>query len=357
MANRCFVKSLELIVVKGRFLAAFFLWTSFLWIGINFQCAAQEYTWNLPPGFPVPMIPNDNPMNAAKVELGRRLFFDTRLSIDQSYACASCHQPERAFTDGLKRARGVHGDLHPRNSMSIFNVAYSPVLGWDGRVADSLEQQVLVPMFNRNPPELGLTKPIDDILQALRGDTNYPQQFANAFGIKTEITLDNIAKAIAAFERTLIAGNSPYDRYVFNDDETALNQDQLAGMTLFFSQEVGCSRCHGGFTFSSPIIFDGSAPAVPVLHNNGIAGESEGGQAMPFFKAPSLRNISLTAPYMHDGRFQTLGEVLQHYRRQQRFFTYLPESDEVQAMSNEKQLTELELKRLEAFLYALTDEV
>ena len=255
MANRTTLVMLHLYKKSCQFAALFFVCVNCL--GGN----AGEYEWQLPPGFPQPRVPADNPMNLAKVELGRQLFFDTRLSIDNNYACATCHLPERFFTDGRAQAVGVHGDLHPRSSMSLFNVAYNPVFGWASMATDSLEKQVLIPLFNTQPPEMGLSQSNDaaipnsnvisseEVIQRLQKDRHYQNQFNKAFGQEATIDIANVAKAIAAYERTLISGNSAYDRFVFFDEQDALSKEQKAGMQLFFSARVGCSNCHGGFNF------------------------------------------------------------------------------------------------------------
>lgn len=319
--------------------------------------AANEFQWQLPPGFPVPKVPADNPMNNAKVSLGRQLFFDTRLSINNTFACASCHKPELAFTDGLARAVGVHGDLHPRSSMSLVNVAYNTVFGWASREIDSLEKQILVPMFNQNPPELGLSMPIDQVLDRFRGDSSYLSLFRSAFGEEADISLTTMSKAIAAFERTLILGDSAYDRYVFLDEKTALTETQKAGMALFYSERLACSHCHGGFNFSNSIVFENSPETAIVFHNTkvlaayngdekGLANETKATEDEGYFRAPSLRNITLTAPYMHDGSFATLEEVLNHYQH-----------TKIQLAERKLQfsLTAEETAQVIAFLHSLTD--
>ncbi len=290
------------------------------------------YEWRLPPGFPVPKVPADNPMTAAKVALGRRLFYDRALSGNGTYACSSCHRQALAFTDGRARAVGSTGEPHPRSSMSLANVAYGVTLTWADPRLTRLEDQARIPMLNEHPVELGLSGREDDCLRRLRAVPDYPGMFAAAFPEDREpVSLANVARAIASFERTLISGDSPYDRFVYRDEAGALSESAKRGMRLFFSERLKCSRCHGGFTFSGPITFQGAHPIAATFHNNGLYNlEGDGGypgdnqglfgithrmEDMGRFRAPTLRNIELTAPYMHDGSIATLAEVIEHYAR------------------------------------------
>ncbi len=269
-------------------------------------------------------------MSAAKVELGRRLFYDERLSGDLNFSCASCHRQELAFTDGRARSLGSTGELHPRSAMSLANVAYSATLTWADPKLTRLEDQARIPMFNREPVELGLADPGGRWIERLRADPGYRSRFADAFPEDPDpITLTKVTRAIASFERTLISGRAPYDRLVYDGDMEALTASARRGMRLFFSERLNCSRCHGGFTFSGPIVFEGADPPAATFHNTGlynIAGtgdypeEDTGLHAvtgrrrhMGRFRAPTLRNIELTAPYMHDGSIATLRGVIEHY--------------------------------------------
>ena len=290
------------------------------------------FEWRLPPGFPVPRVPADNPMTRAKVELGRRLFYDRALSANGTYACAACHRQELAFTDGGARAVGSTGETHPRGAMSLANVAYSGTLTWADSRLTRLEDQARIPMFNEHPVELGLSGREEDLLRRLRADPVYPGMFAAAFpGDDEPISVLSITRALASFERTLVSGDSPYDRLVYRDEAGALSESALRGMRLFFSDRLNCSRCHGGFTFSGPIAFEGARPIAPTFHNNGLYNLTGNGgypadntglygitgrrRDMGRFRAPTLRNIALTAPYMHDGSLATLEEVIEHYAR------------------------------------------
>ncbi len=259
---------------------------------------AAEYHWDLPKGFPAPRVPADNPMSEAKVKLGRYLFYDRRLSVNGQQSCASCHRQELAFTDGKGRAVGTTGEQHPRGSMSLVNVAYSSILTWSNPQMHNLEQQALVPMFGRQPVELGLEASGEALLRILGADAAYSQMFAEAFpGEGSPLTLSNVTKAIASFERTIISARSPYDRYHYGGDNSAVPESAKRGEILFFSEPLSCFRCHGGSNFSD----------AAHLHDDGLAEPLQS-------KVPTLRNVAVTAPYMHDGRFATLDAVLDHYR-------------------------------------------
>ncbi len=275
----------------------------------------SAWTWNLPAGLPEPRVPPDNPMTAEKVALGRRLFYDTRLSGNGTQSCASCHRRELAFTDGRAQALGSTGQKHPRSSMSLVNSAYAPALTWADPTQRRLEDQVLVPMLNEDPVELGLTGREAEVLGRLARDPEYPALFAGAFPDDREpIALPNVQKAIASFERTLLSGDSPYDRLVWRDDREALSESARRGMDLFFSERAGCGRCHGGPTLAGPILAVGGPDSEPAFLRNGLAPRGDTGVGGRF-RVPSLRNITVTAPYMHDGRLPTLEAVVDHYAR------------------------------------------
>jgi cytochrome c peroxidase len=262
-----------------------------------------------PPGFPAPRVPAGNPMSAVKVELGRRLFYDARLSGNGTQSCASCHEQARAFTDGRPRAIGSTGALHPRAAMSLANAAYSASLTWADPKVRALEDQALVPLTNEHPVEMGVRGHENEVLARLRGEPLYRNLFPRAFpGQSDPITLANARRAIASFERTIVSGGSPYDRLVWRDDSTGFSEAARRGMSLFFSDRLACAKCHGGFTFTGAQVWRGGPAAAPLMVNNGISG---GGR----FKPPTLRNISATAPYMHDGRFASLEQVVDHYAR------------------------------------------
>jgi cytochrome c peroxidase len=273
--------------------------------------AAESWRWMLPPGFTPPLVPADNPMSAAKVELGRRLFFDAGLSEDGRTACATCHKPERAYSEGVTLPRGARGDLLARNAPSLTNVAYAPALGWTDEGVATLEAQMLRPLFATHPVEMGLAGREAQVIAGLARDAGYAAAFAAAFPEETDpVTLVTLVRAIACFERTLISGRSAFDRYVFDDDRNAMSEAARRGMALFYSTRVGCGACHGGLAFSGALQAVGSAAAAAVYADTGT-GEQPGMK----FKVPGLRNVALTSPYLHDGRFGTLRAVVDFYDR------------------------------------------
>lgn len=336
------------------------------------------YEWNLPPGFPLPNVPHDNPMTKEKVELGRYLFYDTRLSFNQTQSCATCHKPEKAFTDGRAHGKGSTGQLHPRGPMSLANVAYSPSLTWANPNVRTLEQQALVPMFGEDPVELGMTGKEDLLLARLKGVERYRKLFAAAFPGEDPFTIANVTKAIASFERIILSGNSPYDRYRLGDDPAAISDSAKRGETLFFSEQTECFHCHGGFNFTGTVDYLDKGFAEVEFHNTGLYNvkgkysypppnlglflftndESDIGK----FKAPTLRNIAITAPYMHDGSVKTLEDVIEHYDAGGRTISSGPNVGVGADNPNKSEFikhigfTELEKRDMLAFLQSLTDE-
>jgi cytochrome c peroxidase len=266
---------------------------------------AAPYEWHLPRGFPTPAVPPDNPMSEAKVALGRRLFFETRISVTGRYSCASCHDPARAFTDGRRLAVGATGAQLDRNAMSLANVAWNISFGWTDPRPRTLEAQMLKPLLNERPIELGVRGREKALLAQLAADPDYLQSFAGAFPGDSPVTFRHLVQAIAAFERTLVSGRSPFDRYVFDGVHEALTAQAKHGLELFFSARIGCGGCHSGFNFGG-----NWRDAQGATGRASFA--SDGTTARPI-RVPGLRNVALTAPYMHDGRFATLAEVLAHY--------------------------------------------
>ena len=333
----------------------------------------------LPEGFPAPRTPPDNQLTPEKIELGRRLFHDPRLSGDGTIACATCHRPELAYTDGRARARGIAGNVHPRSAMSLANVAYNATLGWDDPDLVLLEDQALVPLLNTHPPEMGVAGREEEVLARFAGDGRYRDLFARAFPREDRpVALRNVTRALASFERTLISGNSPYDRWAYQGQVEALDPEQRAGARLFFSQRLNCFRCHAGFNLSGPVVYQGSGAPEPQFHNTGLYNENGRGaypapntgvhrftgrpEDMGRFRAPTLRNIALTAPYMHDGSIPTLEAVLDHYALGGRArYAGADASGTESAVQTDASITGFELtaqerRQLIAFLQALTDE-
>jgi cytochrome c peroxidase len=317
-------------------------------------------------------------MSAAKVELGRHLFYDTRLSVTGNFSCASCHDQSKSFTDGKARGVGATGEVHPRGSMSLANIVYQPVLTWANPNMKRLEKQALVPMFGEHPVELGLAGKENEVLAKLKAEPRYQRLFPTAFPGEAELfTLDNVTKAIAAFERTLISGDSPYDRYL-NGDQRAITASAKRGEQLFFSERLECFHCHGGFNFSQTEDHAGKAFAEIEFHNTGLYNLDGKGaypkdntgaheitnrpEDMGKFKAPSLRNIAVTAPYMHDGSIATLEEVIDHYAaggrtiRSGEFRGAGKNNPNKSAFVKGFRLTAQERRDLIAFLKSLADE-
>jgi cytochrome c peroxidase len=334
--------------------------------GARDAAAAPAYQWRLPPGFPLPLVPPDNPMSTAKVELGRRLFHETRLSSTGRYACVSCHRPELAFTDGRSLALGATGEAVQHGAMSLVNVAYNAAFTWSDPRVQSLEEQMRRPLFNEHPLEMGLTGNGRAAALKLSGDAAYRTMFAAAFpGNAEPLSMDHIIKAIAAFERSLISGRSPFDRYVFDDDKNALSDAAKRGMALFYSARTGCAQCHSGLNFSGPLIYEGHAAAAAAYANNGLFDvDGHGGHPandrglmditrkpadMGKFRVPTLRNVALTAPYMHDGSLATLQDVVSHYARGGRMTA--TQDSRIRPLS----LSQVERADLVAFLESLTD--
>ena len=277
----------------------------------------------------MPRIPPGNPLTADKVRLGRYLFYDKRMSVNGTSSCATCHRQELAFTDGRARAVGATGQTHPRSSMSLVNVAYSGAFNWSNPNVRSLEEQALTPMFGTDPVELGVVR--QSLLRLIRADPVYRVLFPRAFpGEANPYRIANVTKALASFERTILSGGAPYDRFHFGDAD-AIPESAKRGEILFFLDYGGpaCLRCHGGFNFSDAVEYGGKPPVATEFHNTGlynVAGQFS--YPMPNiglyehtkkpadvgkFKAPTLRNVALSAPYMHDGSIATLGEVIDHY--------------------------------------------
>jgi cytochrome c peroxidase len=266
-----------------------------------------EYRWAIPPGLPQPAVPTDNPMSDAKVALGRALFADVRLSITGEHSCQSCHEPARAFTDGLIRSRGALQDELPLNAPTLLNAAYNPSLGWNDASVRSLEQQMRGPLFNEHPRELGLAGREWLVERKLAADPDLVRAFQRAFPREPQpVTMDNVVRAIAAFERTLLSADSAFDRYAFRGEHDALDAAQKRGMELFFSPRSGCSACHGGINFAGPWVDASHPEAEPVFADTGTG---------VTVRVPTLRNLGATAPYLHDGTLPTLDAVLDHYER------------------------------------------
>lgn len=288
------------------------------------------YDYGLPKWAPAPLEPKGNPTTAAKVELGRRLFYDKRLSLDGTMSCASCHEQRLAFTDGRAISPGVTGDHTARNAMSIANAGYTPALTWANPLMHSLERQAMVPLLGQEPVELGLAGMDETVRKRLQAEPVYRALFPKAFPeVRGEITIGSIARAISAFERTVVSVRSPYDRYRYEGDVEALSDSAIRGEALFFSERLECHHCHSGLHLSDTVLHERNKLGETAFHNTGLYNiDGKGGyppgntgiaevtgrpEDMGRFRAPSLRNVAVTAPYMHDGSISTLDEVIDHY--------------------------------------------
>jgi cytochrome c peroxidase len=304
-----------------------------------------------------PKAPADNPTTPAKVELGRRLFYDGDLSWDGTIACATCHEQKRGFTDPNKTRAGFDGKLGERNIQSLANIAYFNSLTWGGPHVDTLEHQALIPIEGLVPVEMGFSgRPEGALANRLRDQACYPQMFAAAFPEKNgEISMDTIAMALAAFQRTLVSLDAPYDRYR-RGEKTAISDQARRGETLFNSKQ--CASCHAGPHFTEAALpgvkpaeaFHALAPLKPgeaPAKDTGLARITLKAEDAGRFRTPGLRNVSLSAPYMHDGEVATLPEAIRyHYAAAER------QSDK----RLKQKLSEAQVADLVAFLATLTDQ-
>jgi cytochrome c peroxidase len=296
----------------------------------------------VPAHFTEPPVPENNPLTVAKVKLGRKLFFDPILSLDSTISCGSCHFQEKAFADPAQFSAGVGGALGTRNAPALINLAYGRSFFWDG-ANPSLETQVLFPIEAENE----MHNTIPEVLIRLRRHPEYQELFQDAFGKEPDIT--GLLFSIASFERTLISSNNKFDQYKMGDS-TALSPSERRGMQIFFGENAECFHCHGSFAFTTE-----------EFHNNGIYEEYEDPGRWGFtgdsrdigkFKTPTLRNIAVTGPYMHDGSFTSLREVIDHYESGGKNHP----NKSVLIRKFPQQLSEQEKEDLIAFLHALTDE-
>lgn len=340
---------------------------------------ASTHDFGLPSWAPRPLEPVANRTTAAKVELGRHLFYDKRLSLDGSMACASCHEQARAFTDGRATSPGVTGQITPRNAMSLANVAYFPVLTWGNPLMKHLEQQALVPLIGQEPVELGLAGKEGEMIRRLAADPIYRKLFAEAFPeAQGEISLATVVRALAAFQRALISLRSPYDRYRYEGDVDAISESAIRGEALFFSERLECHHCHNGINFADTVLHERNKAGEVAFHNTGLYNiDGKGGYPLPNigiaeitgrpedmgrFRAPSLRNVAVTAPYMHDGSIATLDAVIDHYAAGGRTIASGPNAGVGRTNPLKSSfvpgftLTREERADLIAFLEALTDQ-
>jgi cytochrome c peroxidase len=275
--------------------------------------ADTMFDWHLPPGVAPPPVPADNPMSAAKVELGRRLFYDADLSIDGTTSCATCHEQHRAFTEGNATHPGVRGSVGRRNVMGLANVGYLSPLTWADPQQQKLEAQALVPMMGERPVEMGMAGQDYELARRLRSDACYPRMFKAAFPERGgEISTQTVTMALATFERTLLSHDAPYDKFQ-RGDRSALSPAAQRGMGLFRS--LHCDSCHAGENFTDQKfhhlgLYSQAQADARAARDHGLreitgAAEDEGA-----IRTPSLRNIALTGPYMHDGSLTKLADAV-----------------------------------------------
>lgn len=260
---------------------------------------------DIPKGLKAMRVPADNPVTAAKIELGKQLYFDKRLSIDNTVSCASCHDPKKGWSNGERFATGVKGQKGGRSAPTIINSGYQYYQFWDGR-AIQLEGQALGPI--ENPIEMAM--PLDKLVVKLNGIDGYRKGFKQVFG-SADVTKENVAKAIATFERTILSGDAPYDRFKAGD-ASALSSAAQRGMKVYFNK-ANCSACHAGHRFTDGgfhnvgVGIDDKDPDIGRVAISKLEGDRGS------FKTPTLREIAKTAPYMHDGRFAALEDVIEYY--------------------------------------------
>jgi cytochrome c peroxidase len=298
------------------------------------------YKWTLPDTLPLPVVPAENPMTVEKVTLGRNLFYEKRLSGNQSYACSNCHQQRNAFTDGRVAPVGSTGTVLPRNTMPLINAAYMSMFMWANPLLTSLEDQILVPMLSDAPVEMGMGEFVDEILARLSIDPDYQRMFKAAYpGDKDPFTLKNVIYAITSFERTMLSASSPFDKYQAGDT-TAISDSAANGFALFNTEKFDCYHCHAGTTFTTSFQSVNTPPPPRDMRNTGLYNIGGTGNYpadntglfdfthfnndMGKFKVPTLRNVELTAPYFHDGSAATLDDVLQSYAHGGRLITSGP---------------------------------
>jgi cytochrome c peroxidase len=338
------------------------------------------FVWDMvPEGLPKPFVPEENPMTYTKVELGRYLFFDEQLSGNGTQSCGSCHEQELAFADGIALPIGSTGEVVPRNSLGLMNVAYHTTFTWMNPEFHDLRTQIQVPLFGEFPVELGVSGNDEEVLMRFSIDPDYIARFAAAFPDEDDpITFGNIAKALASFVRSMVSFDSPYDRHSYKGDTTAMSESALRGQELFFEERIDCHHCHGNFHFSLNVRHENTVFIETGFANNGLYNVGNNGsypapseglvaiteriQDRGKMRTSSLRNVAITGPYMHDGSIETLEEVLDMYERGGRFVTSGPNVGDGRDNPFKSEfvhgfvLTEQERADVLAFLESLTDE-
>ena len=345
----------------------------------------------LPCGYPMPRETENNPLTLEKIELGRLLFYDRNMSFNQTQSCGDCHLSEKAFTDGLAVSIGSEGHTHPRNAMSMTNVVYNSTMNWANNQMVNLTQQALAVITNEDPIELGWSGRETTMLSRLVSPDpadytgtpfaitapDYPGLFAKAFPDEAEqITMSTFSRAVAAFSATFISGDSDFDKEN-RGEANGMTDAAKRGRELFFGERMECFHCHSGFNFTDSVDHSGVQFTQNSFHNNALY-NLDGNGLYPSdnhglreftlkpedegkFRAPTLRNIELTAPYMHDGSIASLEEVIDHYARGGRLISVGPNAGDG-ALSPLKSsfvtgfvISPEERLDLVAFLHSLTD--
>ncbi len=373
--------SLPLITCLALGLSACAEKTSQTLINSNQEAEVTDtsFNWNIPAKLPLPVVPDDNPITEAKFQLGKHLFYDKRLSGNGTQSCESCHHQDKAFSDGEIQPSGSTGIVHPRNSQALVNTAYNASVNWANPSTVSLEQQAPIPIFGEEPVELGVN---DDnkaqVLEGLQQEQKYAVLFSQAFPDENApVQFDNIIKSLASFVRGLNSFNSPYDQFV-NGDKNAISESAKRGLTLFTSEGLECFHCHAGNNFTQSYVDRTQFFADMVFFNNGLynidgtGAYPEGGEGlkeitgktedMGKFRPPTLRNIELSPPYMHDGSIDSLENVVKHYAAGGRNITFGPHAGDGRKNPNKSSfvqgfsITEQDQADLVAFLQSLTDQ-
>jgi len=336
----------------------------------------------LPAHLELPAVPGFNPLTREKIELGRHLFYDPRLSGNETQSCASCHVQRLGFADGKKAPTGSTGQVLSRNSQGLANAAYHSTLTWANNGLLELEDQIQVPLRGDNPVELGVSDGlVDEVLARFDDDPSYARMFREAFPENEGgATINKIVFALASFVRSLVSGESPYDRYV-SGDKSALTAGQRRGLGLFNGERFECFHCHSGvnlsvsyrdantsdgtirYPFFNNGLYDVDGEGSYPAHDQGLYDVTLDPDDRGLFRPPSLRNVALTAPYMHDGSIETLRGVLQHYAAGGRLIESGAFAGDGRLSPLKSglvrgfQATEQELDDVVAFLEALTDPV
>ena len=348
----------------------------------QFELSTQsEFDWGLEASQALPVEPRNNEMSEAKFQLGRHLFYEEALSGNGSQSCASCHIQELGFSDGIALPTGSTGDVLSRNAQGLLNVAYNATLTWANTSLLELEDQAVVPLFGQDPIEQGINDSNEEtVLNALRDNPVYPDLFEQAFPKDGDpIHMNNVVLAIASFVRGMVSFDTSFDRFLAGNDG-ALSGPAKRGMDLFFSEDLDCFHCHGGYNFSDSTIDRTINPAFVErpFHNTGLFNIGGTGDYpddntgifhltgvpthMGKFRAPTLRNIAVTAPYMHDGSMASLSEVIDFYAAGGRNITSGPHAGDGRdnpfkdSLINGFTLTAGQKQDLIAFLESLTDE-